>query len=221
MWIGLIGAVLGGMFTMIGVLVTIYKQEEQNKENKRLEYMPVLEFTITEPDRIKVDDGDIMNDEPIFDATLACWEGELCASAFQFVEEKLCKAIVISVLNNACVFDFTMEGCLINGKEIHKGDAFSPCMKRLVSGEKYTLIFDNGDYSNKNEFCLIRFTYKDIFGNKYYQDLPIEYTEIDKDGLIEQFIEIRDIKAPIFVTDEAKRLEEAAKEYCDYNELCL
>lgn len=220
MWIGLIGAVLGGMFTMIGILVTIYEQEEQNEESKRLEYMPILAFEIIEPDRIKVDDTDIMNDEPIYDGILACLEGELCTSAFQFFEEKLCKAIQISVLNNACVFDFTMDGCLINGKEIHKGDAFNPAMRRLVSGEKYTLIFDNGDYLNKNEFCLIRFSYKDIFGNKYYQDLPIEYDEIDNDGLIEHYIEIRDIKAPILVTDEVKNLEEASKEYCDYNEFC-
>lgn len=31
---------------------------------------------------------------------------------------------------------------------------------------------------------------KIFYGNKYYQDLPIEYDEIDNDGLIEYYIEI-------------------------------
>ena len=220
MWIGLIGAVLGGMFTMIGVLVTIYKQEEQNEEIKRLEYMPILIFNIMEPDRIIAESDDKLKDEPLFDAVLARLEGELCTSSFQFVEEKLCKALKISVLNNACVFDFVMEGCLIDGREIHKGDAFNPAMRRLVSDEKYVMIFNDGDYSNQNEFCLIRFSYKDIFGNKYYQDLPIEYDEIKNNGLLEQAIEIKDIKAPVFENDKVKSLEEAAKEYNDYKELC-
>lgn len=220
MWIGLIGAVLGGMFTMIGVLITIYKQEEQNQEDKRLEYMPILAFEIVEPDRIRVDDGDMIYDEPLFDGTLSCLGGELCTTAFQFVEEKLCKAIQISILNNTCVFDFTIDGCLIDGKEIQKGDAFSPAMRRIVTGEKYRLILDNGEYSERNEFWLIRFIYKDIFGNKYYQDLPIQYLERDNEGIVEQEIEIRDIKAPVFYRDKMKCLEESAKEYCDYKEFC-
>lgn len=221
MWIGLIGAVLGGMFTMIGVLVTIYKQEEQNAESKRLEYMPILAFEIIEPDKITGDNNLMMNEPLIFNGILSCWKGELCTTAFQFVEEKLCKAIEISVLNNACVFDFTLEGCLINGKEVNKGEAFNPDMRRLVSDEKYRLIFDNEDYSNRNEFCLIRFSYSDLFGNKYFQDLPIEYVEIIHDDIIEHSIEIRDVKAPKLVNGKMKSLEEEAKEYCDYNILCM
>lgn len=217
MWIGLIGAVLGGMFTMIGVLVTVYKQEEQNHEDKRLEYMPILVFEIIEADRINVNGKERIYDEPLFDGTLAYLDGELCTTAFQFIEEKLCKAIQISVLNNACVFDFTIEGCLIDGKEICKGDTFTPAMRRIVAGEQYRLILDNGGYSNSNEFWLIRFVYKDIFGNKYYQDLPIEYLESDNEDIVEQVIEIRDIKAPVFYKDQMICLEEAVKEYCDYS----
>ena len=128
---------------------------------------------------------------------------------------------MISVLNNRCVFDFTIEGCLINGKEIEKGEAFNPASTRLISGEEYKLIFDYGDYSNTNVFCLLRFSYKDVFGNGYYQDLPFEYDEILYGESMEQSVEIRDIKAPLLINSKTKSLEDVAKEYCDYKVFCL
>lgn len=201
---------------MIGVHLTIYKQEEQDEERKRLEYMPILSFEVVEADRIEF----IRLGEPFFDSTLTCSEDELCTSAFDCNGEKIYKVIQVSVLNNTCVFDFKLEGCLISGKEVRRGEAFNPDMRRLVSGEKFRLIFDNADHSGENEFCLIRFSYKDLFGNKYYQDLPIEYIEIYYGGLMEQSIEIRDIKAPILSRCEDKCLEKVAKDYCDYKELC-
>ena len=220
MWIGLIGAVLGGMFTMIGVRVTTLSQEEQNEERKRLEYMPLLAFNLIEHS-LKSKKEALTKGEPTFDGTFACLQGELCTTAFQFVEEKICKIIEISVLNNVCVFDFTIEGCLINGKEIHKGKAFSPSKRRLVTGEKYNLIFDDGDYKNTNEFCLIRFSYKDVFGNKYYQDLPFIYDEVDSYGEIKQLIQIRDIKSPRWIVDGEVSLEVSAKDYIDYEVFCI
>lgn len=216
MWIGLIGAVLGGMFTMTGVLITVYKQEEQIKEDRRLGYMPILRFEIVSVDKIDKDCQMEIGGRLTFDGTLSCQEGELTTSAFRFVEEKICKAIEVSVLNNTCVFDFVIEGCLIKGKEIPKGSTFAPASRRLVSGEVYRLIFDNGDYSETNEACLIRFSYRDIFGNKYYQDLPIEYIEIDYNGVREHHIEIRDLKAPILVKEDVKTLEVVQREYCDF-----
>ena len=60
----------------------------------------------------------------------------------------------------------------------------------------------------------------DIWDNKYYQDLPIVYDEIEQEGIIEHSIEIRDVKAPIFVTGDVQSLETAAKKYCDYEVLC-
>ncbi len=207
MWMGLIGAALGGWFTMAGVLVTIYKQEEENKEDKRLEFMPVLKFCI-------IDMHNMDEEEPMFDATLSCLNGELFTSGFEFIEQKKCKMIEISILNNVCVFDFTIEGCLINGKEMKKGIFFNPDLRRLVEDEKYRLIFDNGDYTNTNEFCLIRFSYKDIFGHQYYQDLPLVYFEVNSNT--EHCLEIRDVKAPILVSGNERSLEQVAKEYCDY-----
>lgn len=221
MWIGLIGAILGGAFTLGGVFITLCRQEEQNKEDKRLEHMPILGFEIVEADRIEKNDGNVSDVDIIFDETLAYMEGELCTSAFLFVEEKLCKTIVISVLNNTCVFDFTIEGCLINGKEIKKGQAFNPGSRRLVSEEKFRLVFDYDDCPNENIFCIIRFSYKDVFGNSYYQDLPFEYAENEYEGTVEHQIEIRDIKAPILIDSETKSLEESAKEYIDYDTFCL
>lgn len=215
MWIGLIGSILGGAFTLFGVLITIYKQEEQTIEANRLEYLPLLNF--------KVIESDTLENNSKFDGTLTCYKEELCTSAFQFIEQKLCETIVISVLNNECVFDFIMEGCLINGKEIVKGNAFNPASTRLVAGEEYRLLFDfdYSNYSNVNAFCLLRFSYKDIFGNGYYQDLPFVYIERKYNELVKQCIEIRDIKAPLLINPNTKSLEEVVTEYCDYDTLCL
>ena len=97
--------------------------------------MPILAFEIIEPNRIKVDDTDIMNDEPIQDGTLACLEVEFYILAFQFFEEKLCKGVQIAILNNACVFDFTMDGCLIN--VISKETEIGQFVGRNISKIKY------------------------------------------------------------------------------------
>lgn len=46
MWIGLIGALMGGAFTLYGVLITIFKQEEEQATQRRLENMPLLGFPV-------------------------------------------------------------------------------------------------------------------------------------------------------------------------------
>lgn len=206
MWMGLIGAVIGGMFTLIGVLITIYRQEEAEEKNRRLENMPILGF-------------ELVDDISATDSTLSYCEGEMITSGFTFLEEKICTNFRIFVANDKSVFNFTIKGCLINGTEIPLGDAFNPAKRRLVSGDEVNLVFDCQE-PNGNLFCVIRFQFEDIFGYKYYQDLPFSYDETsawERDqGKIRQIIEIRDVKQQMLVPEEAKALEEAAKEYEDY-----
>lgn len=210
MWIGLIGAVLGGMFTLIGVMITIYKQDEVEEERKRLENMPILKFE-TGYDTVDVD------------ATLECYQKELITSGFIFLEEKDCANIRISVANNQSVFNFTIDGCLIDGKEVVQGDAFAPAKRRLVCGESINMVF-NCEVTERNVFCLIRFSFEDIFGNKYYQELPFIYSEalnLTKNiSKPRQVIDIRDIKQQVLVSKTNKNLEEAAKDYIDYEVFC-
>ena len=75
MWIGLVGSIIGGMYTLIGVLLTIYKQQGVEEENKRIENMPILGF-------------EVIKDADNIDAILSCENDELFTTAFIFKEQK-------------------------------------------------------------------------------------------------------------------------------------
>lgn len=90
---------------------------------------------------------------------------------------------------------------------------------RVGVGGFVNFVFDYANSLDKNIFCLLRFSYEDVFGNRYYQDLPFIYDEkksVYKNTEVIQLIEIRDIKQPILVSDKTETLEEAAKKYTDY-----
>ena len=208
MWMGVIGAVIGGMFTLVGVLVTVYQQESADGENRRLGSLPILDFKVvydnTSPDLILT----VMPDN------------KLITSGFICLETKVCSKIVITTANDNCAFDICIEGMAINGKCVCLGNTFNPSKRRLTSAESTNIIFDCD--MNTNIFCLLRISYDDLFGNKYYQDLPFVYFETannEEKGRLRQVIEIRDIQAPI-LQKNAKSLEDSAKEYIDFEVFC-
>ncbi len=207
MWIGLIGAVIGGAFTLFGVLITIYKQEEIDDEKRRLENMPILGFEVC------------FNGQGA-DMALTYLQNELITSAFSIFESKIFATIVVRPINNLCAFNFGVEQCVINGKLALAGKFFNPSKERIAIGENTRFAFDYDDLKN-SVFCLVRFSYEDIFGNRYFQDLPFSYDETTMyegdSGRIRQIIEIRDIKQPILVNDNVKTLEDIAKDYVDYD----
>lgn len=214
LWIGLIGAVLGGSFTLIGVLLAHYYEEQQNEEKKRLENMPILGFDVLEHSDVEKKDVDCF---------LSYYDNEIITSGFEFLEEGIWSLVKIWNLNDAHVFDFTVEGLLINGKSVKMGYGFNPAMRRIAKGEECKMLFFFGEEVYENLFCLLRFSYTDIFGNKYYQDLPFTYMETyyANDEKRRQIIEIRDIKSPILVKTYDKSFEDTVKEYIDYDIFCL
>ncbi len=206
MWIGLIGAVIGGAFTMFGVLITIYKQDESETEKRRIENMPILNFQVH-------------HNQISPDLTLACFDKKMDTSYFLFLEEKYYETIEIKVINNLCAFNFTIEGCAINGKIVPRSDFFSPAEMRITPDECVTFAFDCSDAST-NIFCVVRFSYEDVFGNKYFQDVPFTYFETNRypyaTDKLQQIIELRDIKAPAFVNGSEKSLEDSLNVFMDY-----
>ena len=205
MWMGFIGAVIGGAFTMLGVLVSIYNQETILNEEKRLQNMPIIGFEI-----IENPNSDVEN-------IITYCDGELITSGFSIFETKIFVEIKVSIINNVCAFNWVIEGCAINGKQICCGSAFNPRSVRIASGETVTFAFDYADNINTNIFCLLRFSFEDIFGNKYYQDLPFIYYEAETLGKRKkQIINIRDIKQPVFISAKEETIEESAKKYMDY-----
>lgn len=215
MWMGVIGAVLGGAFTLIGVLFTNYFEEKEKEKQKRLENMPILGFKIIEYDDARNED---------IDCFLSCYDGEFVTSGFSFIEGGIWSLIKIWNLNEKNIFDFTVEAILINGKQIKMGEAFNPSMRRLIKGEELKILFFFEEEVEENMFCVLRFSYKDLFGNKYYQDLPYIYAETYQieDEIVKrkQIIEIRDIKSPIFLMEDDKTFKEHVKEYEDYDTFC-
>ena len=111
MWIGLIGAVLGGAFTLFGVLLTIYKQEDSELENKRLENMPIIGF-------------EACYNGIEADTTVSCLEGQLITSGFNLYIYKEFVTVKIRVVNHKSAFNFCVKECLINGKKVPVGTAF-------------------------------------------------------------------------------------------------
>ena len=109
----------------------------------------------------------------------------------------------------------------MNGKEIPKDKSFAPMAERVDENHHIKLQIDSEiSFNNSiNSFWLLRFCYEDIFHNEYYQDVPLIYEETVKDITTEQHIELRDIKAPVLMKD-AKPIEEACKEYQDYDVFC-
>lgn len=212
MWIGFLGAVIGGCFTLIGVLITIYKQEEVEAENRRLENMPILGFKVCEGKKEA--------------NTLYTYiDEEIITTAFCLYQQKEWVVIEVSVTNEKCAFDFIVEQVVINGKEIRLGSTFNPSKERINVGESTSIAFDDEVINNCNFWCVMRTSYKDIFGNKYYQDLPFTYMETswgkigDEEQRI-QMIDIRDIKQPILVETNKKSLHDSLTEYIDYETFC-
>lgn len=145
MWIGLTGAVIGGAYTMFGVLITIFKQEEETNENLRLSNLPVLGFKV-----LNYQPDDVMQ-------TISFIDGELSTTANPDFKNKFIVGLEISMLNNACAFDFAVVDFVMNGKKIDLGRQFHSVKTRLVKNEEITICFDCVGIST-NIFCLFRFT---------------------------------------------------------------
>lgn len=212
MWIGLIGSIIGGAFTLFGVLITIYRQEDSEEEKKRLDYQPIIGFEII-PYKENLEDN--------VDSIITCFDGAMTTSAFSALESKRFSVVKIFTLTTT-VFNFVIEDIMINGKVMPLDDSFAPLRCRIASGETKNMVFDY-DECDRNMFWLVRFSYDDIFGNHYLQDLPIIYSEttsyMGDNGEIRQIVEIRDIQAPIYVNRDnckASGLNECAKKYADY-----
>lgn len=211
MWLGYMGAILGGMFTLSGVLLTIFWQDEENLEQKRKECMPILGFDVCYDDTKQGDK---------IDAILTLDDGEIITSSFPNFKKIHVAYVKITTLSNACAFDFVIEDIAINGTVISKGSAFAPAKRRIAIGESTTIAF-NYPNETSNLWCVARFSYKDILGNLYYQDLPFTYAEREcrkkEKWKIEQNVEIRDVKTPILTKTNIYSFSECLKEYDDYH----
>lgn len=206
MWIGLIGALLGGVYTMLGVKMTINYQAKCDNEKDRLSNLPILKLETgysTMPD---------FNGDGIFSID----KNSIYTTAFPQDATKSYPTLTISLANNNSAFDIYIESfvTLENMKNSVEREFFFPKEYRLVANEniKYMLyIMDYEKYNSCNILGIVRIAYSDIFGNSYYQDVAVSYCE-DIEPL-DKLLEIEHIRKPVLQKDSLTLSEIIKKEY--------
>lgn len=206
MWIGLIGALLGGVYTMLGVKMTINYQAKCDNEKDRMTNLPLLKF----------ETGFSSLSEFKGDAILSISKNSICSSDFPQDEAKIYPTLSISLANNNCAFDIYIESFVTveNVKNSINRECFSPKEYRLVSEEKvgYMLyITDYEKYNSCNILGIVRIAYSDVFGNSYYQDVAVSYCE-DIESL-DKLLEIEHIRKPVLQKDSLDLSEIIKTEY--------
>lgn len=208
LWIGFAGALLGGVFTLMGVILTMQFQGNSDEEKIRLENMPILKFSVRY-------------------STLAAYEMngiftldgyEYLTTGFPDDKTKEYPIICIELANGKPAFDVYMESAITiahdsNTKE-HK--SYAPAKYRLVADEKIKYMFwikDYKDYETANVMGLIRIAYSDIFQNKYYQDIEFAYDRMVRNG---EMLEINNVVSPIQCEDAESIYHHMKKQYADY-----
>ena len=220
-WVGFIGSMIGGGLTVTGVIMTLNYQSRQESEQHRLENLPLLSFKIDGKEASN-DDADetvtIMNDRKL---STSSFINEGLDETGVYFRDKITHLMHITA--NHPTFCLIVDEVSMNGKRVEKDASFAPMAVRVDDKTEFRLqinaeYFDHLSAGNEvitDSFWLIRFSYEDIFGNKYCQDLPIIYEENEPGETgTEQFIKIRDLRAPTLYKDR-RSIEETSKEYQD------
>lgn len=209
MWIGLIGAILGGAYTLLGVRITIRRQKDFDVERQRLESMPILQFK-TYTSCLKNYDG-----QGIF--TL-CGD-EFFTTGFPKNELDNYPIIEISLASANPAFDVRIDSCITTEHEKipKQTECYFPQEYRLVTDETIQNMFwimDYEKYPYSNVQGILRVAYSDIFGNLYYQDISFTYEErvCKRDDMFS----LDRVMSPILADKKAPTLlERVRKEYPD------
>ncbi len=202
MWIGLIGSLLGGVYTLIGVYATINNQRKDDKERQRLEKMPLLKVDI---------DTQYLDNGGIAEVFTLC--GDVIHTAMQPTNEYEKYPVVnISMANNNPAFDIYIESCVIINyvDETKKSDYYFPGKYRLINDEMVSILIWFYDYNLYQDFTIhgaLRVSYSDLYGNRYYQDVPFLYSE----HKYERNMSIKNLRQPILVNRNTPPLLEITK----------
>ena len=214
MWIGLIGAILGGVYTLLGVQITIRRQKEFDVERQRLESMPILQFKTSTCCQKNFDGQGIFT---------LCGD-EFFTTGFPQNELDNYPIIEISLASANPAFDVHVDSCITteHTKVPKQTECYFPQEYRLVGEEKIQNMFwieDYKKYPQSNVQGILRIAYSDIFENLYYQDISFTYDEHLFDS--DKMLSLDRVMSPILADKKAPTLlERVRKEYpCLYNEM--
>ena len=206
MWFGLIGALLGGAYTLLGVQLTLVHQKKDNLERQRLENLPILKIA-THSETLENYTGKYI---------LTFSNNELYSSGFPENPENAYPVLYISLANNHPAFDVYIESCFITkySEEAVKHPDYAPSKHRLVAEETLSIMFwieDFCNYDTLNTLGILRINYSDLFGNQYFQDVLFSYeTGLYEDDCI---LEIDEAKSPVLASLALPLSEVSKTEY--------
>ncbi len=209
MWIGLIGAILGGAYTLLGVQITIRKQESEDIDRKRLEKMPILKFK-TSTSCLENFDG-----QGIF--TLS--GDEFFTTGFPENELDNYPVIEIALAYDNPAFDVHIDSCITTEhKDVPKQtECYFPQEYRLVNDEKIQNMFwikSDKKYPHYSAQGILRVAYSDVFGNPYYQDVSFSYNEQSFDS--NDMLTLDRVMSPVLANKKAPTLLVRMREEYSY-----
>lgn len=185
-FVGISGAIVGGIFSILGVFLTMRYQRALDQEQRRIERMPLLKFHIEK--------YSAMEDTNEVCSIIGIMGNELLTSANPEIDVTYsCIAVTptLSAVFNLRIVDVYMTACGI----LKKTDAFEPMSRRLLPDETEKQVFNCMDKSNCSQDVVIRYEYEDIFGNVYLQDVFFQYYETDFAGKC-KVLNIREVCQP-------------------------
>lgn len=176
--VGLIGALVGGIFTISGVMLTLRSEYERQSDLVRLDRMPLLAF------RTYNVSLETLGDSQIFSIA----EQGILTSGFPEDECKLYTGIAISLGNGNPAFNVhILDAKIDDGMNRQDYGANNPLEIRLVGNEELEIMICYMAYDKAvqhgcsvNISGVLQVAYEDIFGNQYIQDVPVIFTDDGK-----------------------------------------
>ena len=209
MWIGLIGAILGGAYTLLGVQITVRVQKRADIERQRLENMPILQF--------KLGTTCLKNFKGQGIFTLN--KNEFYTTGFPKDALLNYPSIEISLASVNPAFNVRIDSCITTEHTSvpQKTKCYFPQEYRLIDNEKTLNMFwiqDYDTYPHCNVLGVMRIAYSDIFENSYYQDVSFTYDESTQDK--EKMLTFDKVMPPVLVNKRVPTLLDRIKSEFSY-----
>lgn len=202
-WLAFIGAIIGGIATFAGVYFTLDYQKKSDEEKKRNDNAPIIKIDVSYK-TLEEHHGGIF--------TLN--GSEVYTSGFPKDSKKNYPIIELYLANDKPAFDVCIDSCATREHtDVIQHAAYAPALYRLLTNECVKSMFwiqDAANYESINILGIIRISYSDMFGNKYFQDAAFSYVE--ENGPIKAELAITGIRVPVLADKSVptlkKRLEE-------------
>lgn len=206
-WLAFIGAIIGGIATFAGVYFTLDYQKKSDEEKKRNDNAPIIKIDVSYK-TLEEHHGGIF--------TLN--GSEVYTSGFPKDSKKNYPIIELYLANDKPAFDVCIDSCATREHtDVIQHAAYAPALYRLLTNEYVKSMFwiqDAANYESINILGIIRISYSDMFGNKYFQDAAFSY--IEENGPIKAEMEITGTRVPVLADKQAPTLKERLQEEYPY-----